>query len=210
MTISVVLPTIPGREALLGRAWDSAMGQTIKPEVVHVITDPLPDPATYVCSRIACARNNGLRKCDTPWVAFLDDDNWWQPHHLETLLANADGVDIVFTHSVKIAMDETGSCFVQYTGPDPNAALVRTDLANSIGGFEETWEPCDADENGGAGFKAPRTGQYYEDLDFWQRCMEAGGTIRQVAIETWNYEMGQRMDPRIGERRHLDFNLERA
>ncbi|MDB1087845.1 glycosyltransferase [Streptomyces sp. ACA25] len=47
----------------------------------------LPLPA----NRGALARNDGVRLLDTPYVAFSDDDSWWEPgalgtaaHHLDT------------------------------------------------------------------------------------------------------------------------------
>ena len=31
------------------------------------------------------ARNTGLRAATQPWVALLDSDDEWRPHHLETI-----------------------------------------------------------------------------------------------------------------------------
>jgi glycosyltransferase involved in cell wall biosynthesis len=199
--ISVVLPTIPGREALLERAIASVRAQTLPVAALHVVDEPRPDPASYVCERIARARNIGLNKVDTPWVAFLDDDNWWEPNHLASLYAHITEADVIYANSTRVPMDVTDSCFVQYNGPDPNAALVSVIIARNVGGFCETWIPDDSE----GGYHSALTGHLYEDLDFWERCQQHGATFLQIPDETWNYEMGPRMDARIGERRHLEL-----
>lgn len=45
------------------------------------------------------ARDGGVLRCvlsylaNSPYVAYLDDDNWWAPNHLSTLRAAIEGVD---------------------------------------------------------------------------------------------------------------------
>lgn len=65
-------------------------------------------------------------------VAYLDDDNWWDPQHLATLLAAQDGVDWAF--SQRIFVDQlTGESIAhddwESVGPDQGV------FAEKFGGF---------------------------------------------------------------------------
>ena len=87
------------RPELLRRAVESALAQTVRDQVVIVVDDAgglseLPkDPRLFACSlsaNIAIAgvvRNVGIRLTRSTYVAFLDDDNEWEPDHLEVALA---------------------------------------------------------------------------------------------------------------------------
>jgi hypothetical protein len=87
------------RPELLARAVRSALGQTVRDQVVLVVDDAgglpeLPgDPRLRACSLSAntgvagVVRNVGIRLTRSTYVAFLDDDNEWEPQHLEVALA---------------------------------------------------------------------------------------------------------------------------
>jgi hypothetical protein len=86
------------RPELLLRAVDSALAQTISDHMVLVIDDgaglpALPtDPRLRACSLsvntavAGVVRNVGIRLTRSTYVAFLDDDNEWEPDHLEVSL----------------------------------------------------------------------------------------------------------------------------
>jgi hypothetical protein len=86
------------RPELLLRAVNSALAQTEPDQVVLVIDDggglpPLPaDPRLHACSLSAntavlgLVLNVGIRLTRSAYVAFLDDDNEWEPDHLELAL----------------------------------------------------------------------------------------------------------------------------
>jgi glycosyltransferase involved in cell wall biosynthesis len=100
--VSVVIPTF-GRAALLRRAIESVLAQTMPDLEVIVVIDG-HDPASIDCIE-ACsdprvrhiahdsgrgpgpARDTGARAARSPWVAFLDDDDQWLPAKLERQLA---------------------------------------------------------------------------------------------------------------------------
>ncbi|MFF4880305.1 glycosyltransferase family 2 protein [Micromonospora sp. NPDC000668] len=84
----------------LRRAVESVLAQTVTDHVVIVVDDgggqipELPaDPRLHVVSLrrninvLGISRNIGMGLADSRFVAFLDDDNAWHPHHLQTALA---------------------------------------------------------------------------------------------------------------------------
>ena len=95
--VSVVLPT-RNRRALLERALDCALGQCgVSLEVIAVddasedgtleYLRSLNDPRVSVLRRDsqtgpAGARNAGVSVASAPWLAFLDDDDFWAPRKL--------------------------------------------------------------------------------------------------------------------------------
>ncbi len=109
--VATIIPTFKRPEHLV-RAVESVLAQTVTDQVVLVIDDggglpDLPaDPRLHAFSlarNIAVpgvARNIGIRLTDSPFVAFLDDDNTWHPQHLEVALARlaaAPELDGVYT-----------------------------------------------------------------------------------------------------------------
>lgn len=110
--VSVVIPTI-ARPALVVRAVESALAQTVRDlEVIVVIDGPddataaalarVGDPRLTVLSNptplhVGRTRNRGVAQARAPWVAFLDDDDAWLPTKLEKQLACAGGADAIVT-----------------------------------------------------------------------------------------------------------------
>jgi len=97
--VSVVIPTIPGREDLLIRAIDSVKAQ-IKPPGAVILENDIDRHGAH------WARNSALQRVDTHWVAWLADDDEFLPNHLMVLLRGAhraqiQGVppDMVFTYA---------------------------------------------------------------------------------------------------------------
>lgn len=77
--VTVVIPTIPTRGRHLRKALKSVHRQTLPPAEIIVEVDTDHEGA-------GPTRTRGLQKVTTPWTAFLDDDDWFLPHHLETLV----------------------------------------------------------------------------------------------------------------------------
>jgi glycosyltransferase involved in cell wall biosynthesis len=121
--VAVVLPTYRRPDGLRA-ALDSVLAQTLSDLVVAVVDDGggLPsgisdDPRVFLLplSRnirvVGVVRNIGIRLTESAFVAFLDDDNTWEPNHLAVALqrltdpAPATRPDAVYTALRRITPD---------------------------------------------------------------------------------------------------------
>lgn len=78
LTVTVVIPTIPGRESMLERALASVHDQTRAPDQIIVETDEHRTGA-------AETRNRALERVTSDIVMWLDDDDYLLPNHVERL-----------------------------------------------------------------------------------------------------------------------------
>ncbi|SOD61631.1 Glycosyltransferase, GT2 family [Streptomyces zhaozhouensis] len=67
----------------------------------------------------AVGRNLGVREVTTPYVAFCDDDTWWEPGALATAVALLDDHPSVATVTARIVVEPDG-------GEDPIVAELRS------------------------------------------------------------------------------------
>lgn len=101
--ITVIVPCYNGAE-LLPRCVDSLLGQTVKDLSIIIVNDGSTDQTGAVaeayakrCPRVRVmtksneglpqARKSGLAWVDTPYVGFVDSDDWVEPELYEKLLA---------------------------------------------------------------------------------------------------------------------------
>lgn len=179
--ITVVIPTIPGREAMLDRAIASVERQDLLPRdlvVEHDVNREGP----------AAVRNRALAKVETEWVAFLDDDDEMHPEHLLTLVR---------------LQEETGAAMVwpwfkvqggrdpfpmhrgrQWDPADPHqipiTVLARTAAIMDVGGFR-TMAAGPTDRLGN------RCG---EDWQLWLDLSAAGYEFAHTPEQTWTWHHG--------------------
>lgn len=134
--VTAVMPVHPARLAsgLFARAMASIGAQTAPPAAVSVAVDTERRGAGHT-------RQRALEAVRTPWVAFLDSDDEWLPHHLEALTAVADSVDrCIWVHSYfePVGMgDPLGHFGLPFNPATPHhttmTVLVRTDIALEVG-----------------------------------------------------------------------------
>jgi len=99
-SISAIIPAY-NAEPFLARAIESVLGQTCPPMELIVVDDGSTDGTGDVARRfgdrvrffhqenagVSAARNLGIEKARGEWIAFLDADDWWEPHRLESQVA---------------------------------------------------------------------------------------------------------------------------
>lgn len=117
--VATIVPTY-GRPESLVRAVRSALAQTVVDHVVVVVDDgaglpSLPDDSRLVAVSLSrnigtagVVRNVGIGLSRSTYLAFLDDDNEWRPHHLAVALeALEGGADLVYTGMERLHPDGT-------------------------------------------------------------------------------------------------------
>jgi glycosyltransferase involved in cell wall biosynthesis len=95
--ISVIIPTAD-RQQLLRRAVASVLKQSVSPAKIVVVDNGIKevniqfdDPRVVIIRTTprlgpGKSRNIGARSCDTKYIAFLDDDDWWDSGYLENTI----------------------------------------------------------------------------------------------------------------------------
>lgn len=167
MTVAAIISTIPGREDMLATAVASVHAQTRRVDQIAVERD---DQAQGP----AAVRNRGVLRTETEWLAFLDDDDIWLSHHIQTLLEHADGQDVVYP-DCELVGDHNGlhvntdfnPLMLRVGNFIPVTALVRRSAFLAAGMFSSD-DPC-------------------EDWGLWLRMLDRGARFLHVPVTTWEY-----------------------
>ncbi len=132
--VSVIIPTYR-RSDMLDRALKSVLNQTYTNIELLLVNDNIPDDeySKALVKRAkqyenddrfrlvfqekhingAVARNVGIRQAKGEYVAFLDDDDWWEPSKLEKQVAELSTLD-----------DSWGGVSCKFTQYDENGNVV--------------------------------------------------------------------------------------
>jgi glycosyltransferase involved in cell wall biosynthesis len=193
LPITVVVPAYRATETL-ARALASARGQTPEPPAEILVVDDGSDDGTAELARecgatvlihehnrgLAAARNTAVEAATQPWLAFLDADDEWLPHHLATLWPLREGRDLIAGSAIVWEAARQRARFHgpvrerEYTPASPvallgtenyiaiSAALARTEAVRAAGSFRP--------------FPA------VEDLDLWARLLTAGSAVIVPAV----------------------------
>lgn len=173
MQISVVIPTIRGRERQLLRALASVQNQTLPASEVLVELDSLREGA-------AATRNRALDKVDTEWVAFCDDDDELYRDHLKRLAryVRLSGVDIAYpgydcdADPVRCFGIPFDPVLLRQRNYIPVTVLARTGAVREAGGFQphpdEHGDPC-------------------EDWGLWLAMLDNGAKFGHLPVRTWRW-----------------------
>ncbi|MEZ5592004.1 MAG: glycosyltransferase family A protein [Gammaproteobacteria bacterium] len=178
VTISVIIPA-HNRAHTLPRALDSVLAQTHPADEIILVDDGSSDDTAallhthYPTVRylhqpnqgVSAARNSGIRVASGDWIALLDSDDAWLPHKLACQARQLDsGAPLIHSDEIWIRNGvrvnpmkkhaKSGGWIYQQCLPlcaiSPSAALLRRDLFQHIGLFDDSLPAC-------------------EDYDFWLR-----------------------------------------
>lgn len=160
--ITVVTPTVPGRETQLAECHASvaALGLRHLIEVDENREGP------------AAVRNELLADVQTEWTLFLDDDDLLFPNYVDAVTPHLADADVVYTAwQLSGAVDP-----VPYPRFDPDllrdhniipvTACVRTEALRAVGGFG--------------------TGQL-EDHELWLSLLDADYRFKYTPVIAWHY-----------------------
>lgn len=169
--VTAVIPSIPTRRRQLRRAVDSVMAQTESVGGIAIALDHLHEGA-------GPTRNRGMEMVETPWLAFLDDDDEWMPHHISYCcqIARETGADVVIPwFEVKGGSD-----------PFPDNRWVPEATADAMPSFGIT---CLVRREviGDVRFAPPTEGTGFanEDRPFWLTLAQAGARMVKTPEITW-------------------------
>ena len=172
-TIAAVIPTF-NRAGPLRRALDSVVAQTRPPEEVIVVDDGSSDgthrmiESAYPHVRlvrqenrgVAAARNEGIARASSDWIALLDSDDEWRPRKLERQMAALGASpDYRICHTDEIWIRsgrrvnprtrhaKTGGHIFRRCLPlcaiSPSAAVIERSLLLEVDGFDATLPVCE-------------------------------------------------------------------
>jgi glycosyltransferase involved in cell wall biosynthesis len=184
--VTVAITTMPHRKELLDRAIASVKAQTVQPEKIEIGMDS---------ERLGSAHNrhNLLQRIETEWVAFLDDDDEFMPHHLETLWNGREDGDLIYAwYEVVGGTDPWETHFNRGYRPGYTTTitvLVRTELAKQVGFLrgEATERPAleaaiERRKNKVGGRKSSG-----DDHFFSRGIHRAGGKVIHIPERTWKW-----------------------
>jgi len=128
--ITVVTPTVPGREALL----EECMASTAAAGLFQLVGVDRERQGPAV------VRNALVEAVRTPWVVFLDDDDLIYPNYADVVAPHMDSSDMVYTGwDLEGAEDPQPMALdpflLSWRNTIPVTACVRTDVFRAVGGF---------------------------------------------------------------------------
>lgn len=164
LSISCVIPTHK-RSEFLAEALRSVTAQTRPPQEIIVVSDCIDPDSRDVCSAFpgvvyleyedapggaSSSRNRGAAAATGDFVAFLDDDDLWEPSYLSTALSklHTEGSDLVVTWMLEFSGEQTrpgGSMRAGLLAEDvlainPGATgsniVIRRSIVDQVGGFD--------------------------------------------------------------------------
>jgi glycosyltransferase involved in cell wall biosynthesis len=172
--VSVIIPTF-NRAQKVSRAISSALSQTFNDFEIIVIDDGSVDETSDVLAGfrdritlishsenlgVSAARNSGIKASQSPFIAFLDSDDYWLPEKLDAqvryFMENPEAVacqpeEIWVRNGARVNpwkkhIKPSGDIFEQSLKlcvVSPSAVMVRRELLDEVGLFDEDFPVCE-------------------------------------------------------------------
>ena len=190
-TVTVVIPAYRVAD-VIAEALESVFAQTFRDFGVVLINDGCPDTInlekalepylgriTYikqVNQGQAAARNAGIRATESPFVAFLDGDDVWEPEYLEAhldALQKDERLDVVYPNAVYFGDSPLAGRLFMDVLPSEGEVTVLSLITGKCHVFIGATVRRGAIERAG-GFDPDPAVRSVEDMDLWLR-LAAGG-----------------------------------
>lgn len=169
MSVSILTPTITGREQFLDRCIRSVNAQALPVE--HVIVDGDGMTATE-------AFQTALGRAQGDYLMPVSDDDWIAPHAVETLLPLLADADVAFGQMVIV--NQNGARVVGLGG----AVMWRKSLTDRLGGFDTRWRFAgDTDLYGRFACSDARIAYRAEPLYFFTEHVEHGSYLNHDQLK---------------------------
>ncbi len=201
--VSIIIPTF-NREALLKRAIDSVLSQTINNFEILIIDNFSKDNTEMLIKSynderifffknknngiIANSRNYGIERANGNYIAFLDSDDWWESSKLEKsiLALKSFGADLIY-HDCYIKgqnLNKRTHCR-QVKNPVYNDLVFNgnTLVTSSVVLTRESLE--------NTRFSEITSKSGWEDYDLWIELSKKGLKFQRIKEPLANYWMGQ-------------------
>ena len=172
--VSVIIPTF-NRCGKVVRAIQSAVEQTFIDREIIVVddgstdatqntVDQFPDPIKFIAHSsnlgVSAARNTGIRHSNSPYIAFLDSDDYWLPEKLKVqieFLETHTNVQVCQTEELWIRNGRRVNPMKKHIKPSgnifepslklclvsPSAVMIRRSLLDEVGLFDESLPACE-------------------------------------------------------------------
>ena len=171
--ISVIIPTYK-REHTLKRAIDSVFSQSYRNLELIVVDDGPTDETKYLVESygraiilrqhtfnqgVSCARNTGLAISRGDYICFLDSDDEWLSHKLETQIGLIKQNNYQLVHGEEIWIrrgrrvnpkkihQKYGGWIFEHCLPrcliSPSSVMIERTALLELGGFDESFPVCE-------------------------------------------------------------------
>jgi len=160
-------------------------------EIIRAFAATVPQPVHFqrhaVNQGLPATRNTAIASARGDWIALIDSDDLWTPHHLEHVVARARETGAELIHTGVVMFDSDTGKDLELRTPtaaataalplslfkgeyiiQPSSTLIRRDKLREVGGFDPT---C----------------RYVEDRELWLRLVRAGARISYVDDLTCRY-----------------------
>jgi glycosyltransferase involved in cell wall biosynthesis len=180
--ITVVIPHIPVRQGELLKAVHSVSLQSQPAQAISIVTDHQRRGA-------ARTRNLALAMARTRWVAFLDDDDYFHPDHLEVLLEHAldTGADVVYS-TCRVTHPELGELPLSHPGYAEWGRPGKPFDADLL--RQRSYLPVTSLVDRGLAQRSsfePPPGSHYDDWGFYLGLLDLGATFSHINKVTWTW-----------------------